>query len=119
MHLALHITRKKHNLIPLLILREAVLTVSEVPKIHFDEPTVEDHSIFDDVTKLRIPLKLDGLFSYFPTRALTLEEMHRCDEIEHVFILPDSETWDPYSETYALNEEQLVDSGGEIVYPPL
>ena len=47
----LHIPSMKHNLIPLFILREAVLTVNKVLKIHFDDPTVEDHSIYDDVTK--------------------------------------------------------------------
>ena len=57
----LHIPNTKHNL------REAGLTVIEVPKIHCDEPTVEDHSIYDDVTKIQIPLKLDGIFSYLPT----------------------------------------------------
>ena len=44
--------------------------------------------------------------------------MQRCDKIKHVFLSPDAETWDTYSETYTLNEEQLVDSSGEIVYPP-
>ena len=34
-----------------------------------------------------------------------------------MFLSPDAETWDPYSVTYALNEEQLVDSGGVILYP--
>ena len=105
-------------MIPPLILREVVLAVSEVTKIHCDEPTVEDHSIYDNVTKLQIPLKLDGIFSYFPTQALTLEEMQRCDEMKHVFRSPDAETWDTYSETYDLNKEQLVDSGGDILYPP-
>ena len=35
-----------------------------------------------------------------------------------MFLLPDAETWYPYSEIYALNEEMLMDAGGEIVYPP-
>ena len=93
---AFHIPSMKHNLIPPFIFRVAGFTVSEVPKIHCDEPTVEDHSIYDDVTKIRIPLKLDSIFLYFPTRELTLEQMQRCDEIKHVFLSPDSETWDPY-----------------------
>ena len=70
------------------------------------------------VTNLRITLKLDGIFSYFPTRPLTLEEIQGYDEIKHVFLSPDTETWDPNSETYALNEEQIVDSVSDIVYPP-
>ena len=76
---------------------------------------MEYHSIYDDVTKLRIPLKLDGIFWYLPTQALTLEEMQRCDEMKHVFLSPDAETWDPYSDTYALNEEQLMDAGRHIL----
>ena len=70
------------------------------------------------MTKLQIPLKLNDILSYLPTRALTLEEMQRCDEMKHVFLSPDAETWDTYSETYDLNEEQLVDSGGDTVYTP-
>ena len=107
----------KHNLITPFIIREAGLTVSKVPKIHCDEPTVEDHSIYDDVTKIRIPLKLDGIFFYFPTRDITLEEMQCCDWIKYLFLSPDAETWDPYYKTFALNEEHLADTRGEIVYP--
>ena len=75
---ALYIASMPHNLIPPFILREAGLQVSGVPKIHCDEPTIEDHSIYDDKTKLQIPLKLDGIFSYFQTRALTLNEIQNC-----------------------------------------
>ena len=69
----LHIPSMKHKFIPPFIIREAGLTVSEVPKIHCDEPTVEDHSIYDDVTKIQIPFMLNGILSYFPSQDLTLE----------------------------------------------
>ena len=105
-----HIPSMKHNLIPLFILREAGLTVSEVPNTHCDDPKVEYHLIYDDVTKLQIPLK-----SYFPKQALTLDDIQRCDEMKHVFLSPDAETWDTYFETYDLNKEQLVDDGGDIL----
>ena len=82
---ALHTPSIKHNLIPPLIFRETELTVSEVPKIHCDEPMVDDHSIYDDVTKLWIPLKLDGIFSYLPMRALTLEDIQCYDDKEDFF----------------------------------
>ena len=29
----------------------------------------------------------------------------------------DAETWDPYSKSYSINEDDLVDDGGEMVYP--
>ena len=44
--------------------------------------------------------------------------MQRCGHLKNVFLSPDAETWDPYSKTYALNKEQLVDASGDIVYPP-
>ena len=44
--------------------------------------------------------------------------MQRLGEVKHVLLLPDAQTWYPYSKTYALNEENLVDASGEIVYPP-
>ena len=76
-----YIASMEHNLIPPFILREAGLTVSNIWKIHCDEPTIEDHSVYDENTKLRIPLQLDGIFLYFPTRALTLDEIQNCDQI--------------------------------------
>ena len=112
----LYIASIKHNLITPLILREAILTVSDIPKIHCDETTIEDHSIYDEKTKLWIPIQLDGIFSYFPTRALTLDEMQNCDQIEHIFLSPDAETWDSYSESYSINEDQIIDAGGDMVY---
>ena len=99
----LHIPSIKYNLIPPFIIREAGLTVSKVPNIHCNEPTVEDHTIYDYVTKLRIPLNLDGISLYLPIQPLTLEDMERCNKIEHVFLSPDAETWDPYSDTFDLN----------------
>ena len=35
------------NLIPPLILREAGLVLNDTTKIHYDDPNVEDHSLFD------------------------------------------------------------------------
>ena len=79
MHNALYIPIMRQNMIPPFIMREAGLVVSDNPKIHCDEPTVEDHSIYNEYTKLGILLKLDGIFLYFPTRDLTQEEIERCD----------------------------------------
>ena len=62
---ALHILRTKHGLIPTFNIWEAGLNISEVTKIHCAKPTVEDHSIYDDVNKLQIPLKLDSTFIVF------------------------------------------------------
>ena len=44
------------------ILREAGLVLNDTPKIHCDDPSVEDHSLFDEETGLRIPFTLNGTF---------------------------------------------------------
>ena len=114
---ALYVPSMEHNLVPPFVMREAGLTVNDTAKIHVEEPTVEDHSIYDEATKLRIPLKLDGVFSYFPTRALTSDEIENGKELEDVFLSPDASVWDPYDETWALNEDALLDDRGDMVYP--
>jgi hypothetical protein len=53
---ALHVPSMKHNLLPPFILRQAGMVVNEVPKIHVNEPTIEDHSISFPETGFRIPL---------------------------------------------------------------
>ena len=56
-----------------------------MPKIHCHEVKVEYHSSYDDVIKQRIPLKLDGIFSYLPMRALTVEDIQCYDDKEDFF----------------------------------
>ena len=45
------------------IMREVRLEVNVKHKIYCKEPTVEDHSIYAEEHDLRIPLKLNGIFS--------------------------------------------------------
>ncbi len=87
---ALHVPSMEHNLVPPFILREAGLTVNDVLKIHTksSELTNETHCIVskEEVTgtDLRIPMSLDGVFSYFPTRKLTEEEIDNCEYTETI-----------------------------------
>eukprot|EP00957_Ditylum_brightwellii_P139653 10643161-Ditylum_brightwellii.AAC.1 len=64
-----------HNLIPSFMLREAGITVNETPKIHKENPTMDDHVITFRGEGLRIPLGLWGVFSYFPTSKPLIEEV--------------------------------------------
>ena len=65
---ALYIKHLQNNLIPPFIMREGGVTVNDVPKIHVENPSVENHSIaFPDEADLRIPLYLSGIFSFFYT----------------------------------------------------
>ena len=41
----LYVPSKSNNLLPPFLLREAGITINEVPKIHVSSPTEDDHSI--------------------------------------------------------------------------
>ncbi len=49
-----------------------------------------------------ICLKLKGIFSYFPIRALTLDEIDNWDRFPIVFITLDGDAWDPHTSHYAI-----------------
>ena len=90
-----------HNLIPPFVMREVVIKVNGVPKIHTERQnlTNDSHCIVstDDVndTELQIPIQLDGIFSYFPTLNLTHKEIDNCEYIKTVYLTPDAYEWDP------------------------
>lgn len=109
---ALYVPSLDHNLIPPFILREAGLYINEVAKIHSNDPTVNHHSIRIDELDLRVPLKLNGVFSYFESRKPTHDELLSCD---NAFLTPDTASWNPYSEHFAENEESMLDWEGNII----
>ena len=108
---ALYVESMTHNLIPPFILREAGIVVNERPKIQTPDPSVEDHSIYFENTKLRIPLCLNGTFSYFPTTKPSIEMLQSCEEV----LLLTPSRWNPHDNAYALNEEGMIDWQGELV----
>ncbi len=101
---ALLIPTMNHNLIPPFLIREAGQYVDETPKHQVANPTVDNHVIVDSETGMRIHLSLNGIFSSFPTRALTLEEIEDWENYSIIFITPDSVTWDPCASHYAENK---------------
>lgn len=112
---ALHVPSMTHNLIPPFIMREAGITVHDTPKIHVESPSVEDHSLFFPSEQLRIPLSLWGIFSYFPTRKPTVSELHELSD--NVLSLTPDGPWNPNSDSYAINEENMLDWEGHVVQP--
>ena len=118
---ALLVKSMAHNLIPPFIMREAGLEVNDVPRIHCDEVTGSSHSIIcrGENASLRIPLRLRGAFSYFPTRKLTAEEIDGCNELTSFCLTPDAREWDPNCESWGEEEDKYVDTRGEPVgFPP-
>ena len=72
---ALYVLLMEHNLIPPFMLREMGVTVNDVPKIHKEDPTVDDHAITFVEMGFRIPLSLWGIFSYFSTSKPTHDDL--------------------------------------------
>ena len=109
LHNALYVPSMDHNLIPPLMLREMEVTVNDVPKIHKEDPTVDDHAITFAET-FRIPLSLWGIFSYFPTSKPTHDDLLNPNE---VYILSPA-SWNPHSDAYSANEESMLDWEGNM-----
>jgi hypothetical protein len=77
-------------------------------------PRSKNHAIVDDVTGMRIHLKLNGIFSYFTTRNQLQEEMDHWETYPIVFLAPDGDSWDPSSNHYADQEAAMLDPNGLI-----
>ena len=112
---ALLIPTMNHNLLPPFLVREAGLFLDETPKHQAVSPSIDNHSIYDSRTGMRIHLQLQGIFSYFVTRPLSLEEQENWEAYPLVSITPDGDSWDPHSSHFAEEEAAMVDHYGVLV----
>ena len=108
----LYVESMNTNLIPPFILREAGLIVNDKPKIHCENPDVNDHTIQHTETGLFIKLNLDGVFSYFTSRKPTHFDMLNSDV---AVITPEGTSWNPHSDHYSLNEDTFTDYEGNMM----
>ena len=76
-----------------------------------DDPDKTDHSIHFKDTNLRIPLTLNGIFSYVRT---TKPSAQIIEKYEEVFLLTPSK-WDPRNSEFSHNEQHILDWKGELV----
>ena len=60
---ALYVPFMDINLIPTFIVREEGVVINDKPKIHVYDPSLDDHAIIFVKDNMRIPLKLNGIFS--------------------------------------------------------
>ena len=109
---ALYIETMQYNLIPLFIMREGGLIVNDIPKMHCDDPCIEDHCILFKDIDLRIPLQLNGIFSYFNSRKPLPSELYDKDK---VFITPDASAWNHHCISYTQNELAMINHEGNIL----
>ena len=110
---ALHVPSMTNNLLPPFMLREAGVEVNDKAKIHMQDPTTDNHVITFGETGFKIPLSLSGIFSYFTTTKLTNDMLQ--DPSEVYILMPAS--WDPHSDVYAYNEDNMLDLEGNMKEP--
>jgi len=88
-------------------LRTYGLEVDDIPK-HLSEGK-STHSIYIPDSNLRIPIKLNGVISYFNVRTPTPDKIHHCETIK--MTLPSIE-WQPCSDKFN-QQEQYYESEDE------
>ena len=79
---ALHTTSMvKNPTPPPFMMLEAGIMVHNTPNIQVENPTFKEHSIYFQDTRLRIPIQLWGILSYFSTYNITSEDMIDSEEV--------------------------------------
>ena len=106
----IHVPSMVNNLIPPFLMREAGVVVNDKPKIHTEDPTVNDHALIFGETGFRIPLSIHSIFSFFQTTKPTTKELQAGHD---VYILT-PEGWNPYTDAYSLNEASMLDWEGNM-----
>jgi Reverse transcriptase (RNA-dependent DNA polymerase) len=79
------------------------IAVDDTP-VHLSHDGLSTHSIFIPDLNLRLPLQLDGIISFLPTRIPTAGELESCVHVT----LTSPVDWDPYSEDFNKQEEQAI-----------
>ena len=64
---------------------------------------------------MHIHMALDGIFSYFLTRQLTIDEMEYWERYPVVYLTPDTDRWDPNTSAYLEQEAAMLDADGYII----
>ena len=101
------------NLLPPLIMHEIGGTVNYTLKMHCTDSTSNDHFVTFSNSELKIPLHINGKFSFFHTRRPTAGELQLC---ENIFTTPDRHHWNPYCTLYELNERDMLNYEGDITH---
>jgi hypothetical protein len=95
------------------------VTVNERARVLTHMPTDDDHCIIFDHAHVKIPLCLNGIVSYFPSRRPTLEEYHTCRQLD---LTPDEPEWNPLDPMFGSHEHRMTGDDGTILRretPPL
>ena len=90
----------EHNLVPPFVLREAGFIVNDTPRIHCQNVTKDSHTIISEDGDLRMPSRLHGVFSYFPSFKPDDDHYHSGSSNEHYLLTPTGNDWNPNTGEY-------------------
>jgi hypothetical protein len=88
------------------------LHVDDIPMHLAPSTKPSTHSIHCPDENFNIPLHLKGIFSYFPSRTPTREEVETCKHIH----LTNEHVWDPHSNTFQEQENNIADHNNDGAY---
>ena len=110
---ALYFKNMTVNLIPPMMMRIVGLEINECPKFLSNNPSESDYSIYFLDTDLRIPMTIEGIISYIPTRTPTKDELERYSG-EYLLLTPNLSDWNPHTHEYRDQEYVILDYNGYI-----
>ena len=121
-HQAILIPNMTANLLSSMQLRDNDLKVNDEPKYLVQNPTEQHHAIdiagTEDEEAWRIPLLLNGVISYFPTRRPTRKEWLESEFSKRICLTAESPEWDPQDSRFGEQESAMLDSRGRLREKP-
>ena len=107
---AIYIKSMSHNLLCPMQLRMNDIKLFDCPKFLIEKPEQHEHTITLPCKKGEdycIPLSLNGVTSYFPTRKPTQEEYNKAEyDDSTVDLTYDEPEWDPHSDMF--NDQEVI-----------
>ena len=125
-HQALLIPDLTNNLLCPMQMRDIGIRVNDEPKHTVTNPTEYHHAITipatSDRNELILPLSMEGVTHYLPTRRPTQEEYDKSNPEQHIVMTASEPEWDPARTDFGQSEEAMIDVYGrmrERVQPPV
>ena len=117
-HNALLIDKLHANLLCPMQLRDRGLRINDEPKHMVPTPSEFHNAIYipgnNDHDELVIPLSLNGVFGYFPTRKPTRDEYDASDPAMHIELTSRWPIWDPSDDRFSKAEASMLDVYGKL-----
>ena len=104
------------NLVSPMQLCDVGIQVNDEPKSMASKPTNDHNAIVipdgDDCIVFRIPLRIQGVITYFHTHKPTKDEFESCNN--RIEMTANSPDWDPSTNRFQEQEDAILDDYGRL-----